>query len=127
MKKVKFGILGILVLIFFVGCAGNTTPTNIGVTAYETSGAMLTQSYNSEKLLLATGAITAAQDSQFQLGVYKDAVDCYKALGSAAVAVLTATDSSGKTTATDKFNLLNAQLPGLISKVIVFIQDLQIK
>jgi hypothetical protein len=131
MKKLK--LLGMLMMLTFfaVGCAGmgatNTTATNVMVTSYEATGATLTQAFNVEKMLLTSGVITPEQDAQFQLGVYTDAFNCYRAIGSAAVAVLTATDSAGKTTAMEKFNALKAQLPDLITKVLTFIQEVQKK
>jgi hypothetical protein len=125
MKRKFLAVL--LMLCFIAGCAGlgatNTTTTNVGVTAYETAGLALSQAYSTEKALLKAGTISAAQDSAFQLGAYTKAVTCYKAIGSAAVAVLTATDSTSKATAQNKFNALNAQLPGLIADVTNFITE----
>ena len=125
--KRKF-LVGLL-LLALVACAGfgatNTSVTNIGVTSYETAGVTLTQAFNLEKALLKAGKITAAQDSEFQLGVYTDAVNCYKAIGSAAVAVITATDTTSKATATDKFNALSAQLPTMLANVLTFIQGVK--
>ena len=116
-------------LLALVACAAitpgatNTTATNVGVTSYEAAGASLTQAFNLEKALLKAGAITADQDKDFQLGPYAKAVNCYKAIGSEAVSVLTATDALSQGTAQDKFNALNAQLPGLIANVTNFIQE----
>ena len=116
-------------VFLLIGCASmgatNTTATNTGVTAYETAGAALAQAYNSEKALLKAGKITAAQDSAFQLGPYTQAVDCYRAIGTAAIAVLTATDAGAKATAQGKFNALNAQLPGLILEVTKFVSEVK--
>jgi hypothetical protein len=123
----QFKILAVLLMLCFIaGCAGlgatNTTATNVGVASYESAGVTLAQAYNTEKMLFKAGTITAVQDSQFQLGVYTDAFNCYKAIGSSAVAVITATDATSKATATAKFNSLNAQLPALITNVLTFIQ-----
>jgi hypothetical protein len=105
--------------------ATNTTLTNVGVTSYEVAGASLTQAYNTEKMLFKAGTITVAQDSQFQLGVYADAVKCYKATGDAAAIALSVTDAASKATAIEKFNSLNAQLPALVANVVAFIQSVQ--
>jgi hypothetical protein len=122
MKRLKVLTI-ILLMCFIAGCASlgatNTTSTNVGVAAYETAGVTLAQAYNTEKALLKAGTISAAQDSAFQLGVYTKAVTCYKAIGDAAVAVLTTTDSTSQ----DKFNSLNAQLPALITDVTNFITE----
>ena len=120
----KFKQLQILmVILFLAGCAAwtNQTTTNVGVTAYETAGSVLTSAYNTEKAMLKAGTITAAQDASFQMGPYKAAVDCYRAIGSAAVMVIIATDPSAKATAQAKFDALNTQLPGLITQVLAFI------
>jgi hypothetical protein len=120
----QFQIL--MVVLLLAGCASmgatNTTSTNVGVTAYETAGATLTTAYNTEKALLKSGKITAEQDASFQMGPYKAAVDCYKAIGSAAVMVLVATDTSAKATAQAKLDALNKQLPGLLLQVTSFIE-----
>jgi len=119
-----------MVAMFMVaGCASmgatNTTSTNIGVTAYETAGATLTSAYNTEKAMLKAGIITLAQDSSFQTGVYAKAVTCYRGIGTAAIMVLTATDSNSKVTAQAKFDALNAQLPTLIADVTKFLTEVK--
>jgi hypothetical protein len=118
-----------MIVFCLVGCsqlgATNTKPTNVAVTSYETIGVILTQAYTAEKAMCKSKMITPAQDKEFQLGVYAKAVAGYKAVGTAAVAVLTATDSASKKTAQEKFNELNAQLPGLIADVTKFIQEVQ--
>lgn len=123
----KFVVL--VMLLALVACtsmgATNTSVTNVGVTSYEATGVLLAQAFSIEKALLKAGKITAAQDKNFQLGVYAKAVNGYKAVGAAAVAVLTATDTKSKTTAQDKFNTLNAQLPVLITAVTNFIQGVK--
>lgn len=116
----------LILLLFVVSCASmgatNTTATNVGVTAYEMAGLSLTQAYTIEKSLFRAGKITAKQDSDFQLGPYTKAVSCYKAMGTVAVSVITATDSTAKASFQTKFNELNAQLPGLIADVMAFIE-----
>ena len=102
--------------------ASNTTATNVGVTAYEVMGATLTQAYNIEKSMLKAKVITAAQDKAFQTGVYAKAVNCYKAAGDAAIMVITATDSTTKTSAQARFEQLNSQLPALIADVMKFLE-----
>jgi hypothetical protein len=120
-------VLLLMVVLMLMACAGatNTTPTNIGVTSYEAAGVTLTQAYNSEKMLLRAGTITAEQDKTFQLGVYKTAVDSYKALGIAAKAVLAAKDAVSKASAQDKFAALDAQLPLLIADVLKFLDEVK--
>jgi hypothetical protein len=123
-------ILAIMVAFLTIaGCPAttgttNTTATNVGVTAYEGAGVALSTAYNTEKALLAAGKVTPAQDAAFQLGPYTKAVDCYKAIGTAAVMVLTATDASTKANYQAKFDALNAQLPGLLVEVTKFISDI---
>ena len=120
-------ILVILLLISSCAWMGatNTTATNIAVTTYESAGATLKQAYNTEKMLLKAGTITAAQDEDFQLGVYTKAYTCYKALGSALSVVITTTDSTAKATAQEKIAALNAQLPGLVADVLAFIKEVK--
>jgi len=130
MRKERFSVLLLVLLVFIVvGCknmgATNTTPTNVAVTSYEAAGNTLTQAYNLEKYLLRAGKITPEQDKEFQLGVYAKAVTCYKAVGTAAVAVLLAKDAVSKKTATDKFNTLSAQLPVLIDGVLKFLDSIK--
>jgi hypothetical protein len=123
-KELKFLAIAIL-FCFIAGCASmgatNTTATNVGVASYESTGVILAQAFNTEKALLKAGTITADQDRDFQLGVYTKAVTCYKAIGAAAVTVLTVTDASGKSTAQSKFDSLNAELPALVAAVTTFI------
>ena len=131
MKK-RFYLVPLMLLMLLVACnsctqfgACNTTPTNIGVTSYEAAGAVLTQAYNTEKMLLATGKITAQQDADFQLGVYAKAVTCYKAMGNLAVVVIVTKDIVEQKNAQDKFNALNTQLPTLIANVLKFIEEVK--
>jgi hypothetical protein len=127
MLRLKMTLFVLLMLV--VSCANmgatNTTSTNIAVTSYEAAGITLTQAYNLEKALFKAGTITAEQDAEFQLGPYTKAVTCYRAIGSAAVTILTATDQNSKATAQDKFTTLNAQLPTLLTNVLTFIQEVQ--
>lgn len=128
MNRLWLVVLSLLLLTAF-GCANmgatNTSATNVGVTSYEATGVLLTQAFNTEKALLKAGRITLDQDRTFQMGVYANAVNGYKAVGSAAVAVLTATDPTEKLTAQEKFNALSNQLPTLIEGVMKFIEGVK--
>lgn len=127
-QRVRFLFL-VLLAFGVVACANmgttNTSVTNVGVTSYEATGVLLTQAFTTEKALLRAGKITAAQDVTFQRGVYGKATKVYKAVGTAAVMVLTVTDSDSKKTAQEKFNVLNAQLPVLVADVMKFIEGVK--
>ena len=127
-KAVQYLI--VLVLLAFVsGCASmgatNTTATNVGVAAYESAGATLRGAYNSEKLFLKMGKITAEQDAAFQNGIYKKAYDCYQAIGTAATTVITTKDAAEKQNVQAASDKLNAQLPTLISAVMIFLEGVK--
>ena len=117
----------LLLFLMLLACAGatNTTPINVAVTSYETAGIALAQAYSAEKALFKAGTITAQQDSDFQLGVYTKAVNCYKDIGVTAKALLSAKDDASKATLQAKFDLLSKDLPVLVADVLKFLDDVK--
>lgn len=127
MKKNLKSVALLLMILALMACAGatNTTPTNVAVTAYETAGVTLIQAYSTEKALLRAGAITAAQDSEFQLGVYTKAVDCYYQIGIAAKVILGTADVIAKAKAQADYDALMKELPGFVANVVAFLDTLK--